>query len=185
MASTTGLTSDEFERAIGLLSNSIGFERLKDRFVHSSAFTSKRGLGSPKALADRLHMLSGGLRREARATYAFHAAWNETFASRIREEDEQALGDAADRVNASLRDGKVIDPEKEAALDAALCDYHGIATRSLGGDAAYIDMLLKAVPAVAERIRGWPDGRPPAPEKAPVPEATAEHEDSPPTDEAV
>jgi hypothetical protein len=182
------LTADEFERAIGLLSNSLGFERLKDRFVRSSAFTSKRGLGSPKALADRLHMLSGGLRREAPATYAFHAAWNETFASHIREEDEKALGDAADRVNASLTDGKEIDPEKEPALDAALGEYHSIATRSLGGDAAYLDMLLKAVPAVAERIRSWSDGRPPAPHKPPdseAPATTDEPEDSPETDQTV
>jgi hypothetical protein len=163
MASTTGLTAEEFARAISLLSGAIGFERLKDRFVRSSAFTSKRGLGSTKALADRLYMLTGGLRRDAPASYAFHAAWNEAFSARVEEDDEKALADAADRVNAALTDGKAIDPEKVGTLEGALGDYHRIAAKSLGGDAAYLDMLLKAVPAVAERIRGWPDCRPPAP----------------------
>jgi hypothetical protein len=162
MASTTGLTAEEFARAISLLSDTVGFERLKDRFVRSGAFTSKRGLGSAKALADRLYMLTGGLRRDAPASYAFHAAWNEAFASRVGEDDEKALADAADRVNAALTDGKTIDAEKVGSLEAALGDYHRLAAKSLGGDAAYLDMLLKAVPAVAERIRGWPECRPPA-----------------------
>jgi hypothetical protein len=163
MASTAGLTAEEFARAISLLSDAIGFERLKDRFVRSSAFTSKRGLGSTKALADRLYMLTGGLRRDAPASYAFHAAWNEAFSAHVGEDDEKALADAADRVNAALTDGKVVDPEKVGSLEVALGDYHRIAAKSLGGDAAYLDMLLKAVPAVAERIRGWPECRPPAP----------------------
>jgi hypothetical protein len=150
-----GLSPAEFERSIQLLSSKIGFERLKDRFVRNGAFTSKRGLGTVKALADRLYMLSGGLRRDVPASYAFQSLWNETFTSLIRDEDERTLTETADRINACLTSGNAIDPEKATALDEALRAYHCTAAGVLGDEIARFDMLLKAVPAVAERIRGW------------------------------
>lgn len=155
-----GLSPAEFERGIHLLSNEIGFERLKDRFVRSGAFTSKRGLGSVRALADRLYMLSGGLRRDVAASYAFQSLWNETFTSHIRDENEQTLTETADRINACLTEAKSIDPEKARALEEALSDYHRTAASVLGDEVARLDMLLKAVPAVAEQIRSWPGTRP-------------------------
>jgi hypothetical protein len=160
-AGTTGFSPLELERTMTLLATEIGFERLKDRFVRAGAFTSKRGLGSVKALADRVYTLSGGLRREAPASYAFHAVWSEAFQSRLREEDEEALTSAADRINACLVNGKAIDPEKLAALDDALGEYHRTAAKGMGDEVARFDMLMKAVPSVADRIRGWPGGKPP------------------------
>ena len=157
----TGLSPAEFECTIRVLSNEIGFERLKDRLVRNGAFTSKRGLGSVKALADRLYMLSGGLRREVPASYAFQSLWNETFTSLIRDENERLLAETADRINACLIGGKTIDPEKAGTLDEALGSYHRTAASVLGEEVARLDMLLKAVPAVAERIRYWPRNAPP------------------------
>ena len=156
-----GLSPAEFERSIQLLSSKIGFERLKDRFVRNGAFTSKRGLGAVKALADRLYMLSGGLRRDVPASYAFQSLWNETFTSLIRDENERTLTETADRINACLTSGNAIDPEKATALDEALRAYHCTAASVLGDETARLDMLLKAVPAVAERIRGWSGNTPP------------------------
>ena len=156
-----GLSPAEFERGIHLLSDEVGFERLKDRFVRTGAFTSKRGLGSVRALADRLYMLSGGLRRDVPASYAFQSLWNETFTSRIRDQDEQTLTEMADRINGCLSGGKEIDPEKALALDEALGAYHQTAANVLGDEVARLDMLLKAVPSVADRIRSWPGNAPP------------------------
>ena len=156
-----GLSPAEFERSIQLLSSKIGFERLKDRFVRNGAFTSKRGLGAVKALADRLYMLSGGLRRDVPASYAFQSLWNEVFTSLIRDENERTLTETADCINACLTGANAIDPEKATALDEALRAYHRTAASVLGDEIAHLDMLLKAVPAVAERIRGWSGNTPP------------------------
>lgn len=151
-----GLSPVEFERAISLMSTQLGFEQLKDRLAKAGAFTSRRGLGSVKAVADRMYTLSGGLRRQVQASYAFQALWNEIFTSRIPDQNQQTLSDTADRVNSCLIGGKDIDPEKAPALDEALAMYHRTAASVLGDEAAHIDMLLKAVPAVAERLRSWP-----------------------------
>jgi len=155
------LSPAEFERSIHLLSSEIGLERLKDRFVRGGAFTSKRGLGSAKALANRLYTLSGGLRLEVRASYAFQSLWNEIFTSRIRDEKEQTLTQLAECINACLIAGKAIDPDKTETLDEALGSYYRTAAGVLGDEVARLDMLLKALPAVAERIRSWPGNTPP------------------------
>jgi hypothetical protein len=42
---------------------------------------------------------------------------------------------------------------KEADLDAALSTYREAIAKSLGAKVAHFDMLLKAVPAVADRVR--------------------------------
>ena len=149
------LSSAEFERAISLLGNEVGFERLKERLIRRGAFTSRRGLGSTKALADRLYSLSGGLRREVAASYAFQSMWGEVFRSRVGEKDDEALEKTADRINACLVDGKAIDPEKVTTLDEELGIYHRTLAGALGDEVASLDMLLKAVSGVADRIRSW------------------------------
>jgi len=154
------LSPAELERAINLLSAEMGFDRLKERLVRVGAFSSKRNLGTVKALADRLYMLTGGLRRESAASYGFHSVWGEVFVSRTKEEDEKALSDAAERINACLDATQRAQPEKAATLDDELITYHGILSKAVGDDVARLDMLIKAVPAVAERIRGWPDTGP-------------------------
>ena len=157
----------EFTRAVDLLSSAIGFEQLKDRLVRLRAFSSKRGLGSVSALAERLYTLSGGLRREGSASYGFQHAWADVFLSRVGEEDEHALGEIADRINACLTERHAVDPEKMATLDRELALYHGLLARSLGDEVAQLDMMMKAVPGVAERIREWPGTAPQPPGDAP------------------
>jgi hypothetical protein len=154
------LSPEDFECAIGLLSTELGFDRLKERLARAGAFTSKRNLGTVKALADRMYMLTGGLRRESAASYGFHSVWADVFGSRLEEEDEKTLSDAAERINACLDASQRPQPDKAALLDDELSTYHRILSRMLGGEAARIDMLIKAVPAVAERIRAWPHGIP-------------------------
>jgi hypothetical protein len=172
------LSAAELGRAVALLSGALGFDRLKDRLARIGAFTSKRGLGSVTALADRLYMLTGGLRRESPASYGFHHVWGEVFVSRIGEDGEKALGDIAERINRCL-DGSPAgdlgsDPEPAASLDEELASYHRVLAKEMGDEAARLDMLMKAVPAVAERIRAWPGHAPPG--------ARAD-DPSPPTDD--
>jgi hypothetical protein len=166
------LTAAELERAVDLLAAELGLERLKDRLAKRGAFSARRGLGSVKALTDRIYTLSGGLRRDVTATYAFHSVWGEAFTSRIDEEKEKELEALADRINACLVEGKTVDLAKEAALDEALAAYHGAMAAVLGNEVAWLDMLMKAVAAVAERVRTWPDGAPPQPPESAQPPPT-------------
>src|SRR4029077_3744041 len=69
------LTEAEFGRAVRALIGHFGLERLRDRFAKMGAFTSRRGLNTPEALADRLYQLSGGLRRQAVPSFAFTSLW--------------------------------------------------------------------------------------------------------------
>ncbi len=152
----------ELTRALDLLTAEIGFERLKHRLARARAFTSTRGLGTMQNLAHRLYTLTGGLRREGAASYGFQSVWSEVFLSRVGEDDERTLGEAADRINACLTAESAVDPAKTAVLDHELGAYHGVLARTLGNEVARLDMLMKAVPTVAERIRSWPGDEPPA-----------------------
>jgi hypothetical protein len=151
----------ELARALTLLSERIGFEQLKDRLARHRAFTSKRGLGSVQTLADRLYMLSGGLRRESAASYGFQTVWSEVFLGGVTEVDERELGEAVERINACLTPQFAVAAEKTAVLDEELGGYHRTLARCVGDEVARLDMLMKAVPAVAERIRSWAEGVPP------------------------
>ena len=64
--------------------------------------------------------------------------------------EQEALADA---VNACLTADNGIAPGKEADLDRALAAYHEAIAAVIGPARARLDMLLKAVPAVAERVR--------------------------------
>jgi hypothetical protein len=147
------LTAAEFGEAVSALAAHVGLEQLKDRLARMNAFTSRRGLGTASALADRLHLLTGGLRRPAPATYAFSTLWNEMVAARLGEDGEKRLETLADEVNACLADDESIVAGKEEALDLALAAYHDALAGATGPEVARLDMLLKAVPSVAERLR--------------------------------
>jgi len=160
------LTTAEFGEAVAALTAHFGVEQLRERLARMNAFTSRRGLNTPAAIADRLHLLTGGLRRQVPATYAFSTLWNEMVGARLGEDGEKRLESIADQVNACLdaRDG--IEPGKEEALDGALAAYRDALAAATGAEVARLDMLLKAVPAVAERLRRAP--------AAPSPEAARE-----------
>src|SRR5690349_11851542 len=123
------LTAAEFGDAVQALAAHFGLERLRDRLARMNAFTSRRGLGTPSALADRLHLLTGGLRRQTPATFAVSAIWNEMVGARLGEDGEKRLEGLADAVNACLAPDETIVPGKEEALDHALAAYPAVAER--------------------------------------------------------
>ena len=147
------LTAAEFGEAVSALATHFGIERLRDRLARLNAFTSRRGLGTATAIADRLHLLTGGLRRQTTATYAFSTLWNEMVMARLGEDGEKRIEALADEVNACLTPEDAVVPGKEEALDRALAAYADALAGATGADVARLDMLLKAVPSVAERLR--------------------------------
>ena len=149
------LTAAEFTEAVGALAEHYGVERLRERLARLNAFTSRRGLNTAAAIAERLHLLTGGLRRQVPATYAFSQLWNEMVGARLGEEGEKRLEGLADQVNACLGERDAIVPGKEADLDRALAAYRDALAAATGPEVARLDMLLKAVPEVAERLRRW------------------------------
>ena len=150
------LSAEEFGAAIGVLAEHHGVERLRERLARLNAFTSRRGLNSATAIADRLFALSGGLRRQVAATLAFSSLWQELVGARLGEDGEKRLETLADEVNACLAPDETIVAGKEADLDRALDAYREALAGAVGPAAARLDMLMKAVPAVAERLRAAP-----------------------------
>ena len=74
--------------------------------------------------------------------------------SRVSKADPRvdAYGEV-DEVNACLAPDDSIAEGKESALDEALGRYRQVMEELTGTVVARLDMLLKAVPAVAERVR--------------------------------
>jgi hypothetical protein len=161
------LTQKEFRQAIALLANEIGLQRLRDRFVKFNALVTRRKVASADSLADQLYMLSAGLRRQVAATYAFHAVWGEHLQAKLGEDGEKHLEKLAESVNACLGEDDQILADKAAELDAAVAEYERTLSAAVGSDVARMDMLMKAVPAIAEKLRAAPppaaaDAVPPA-----------------------
>jgi hypothetical protein len=150
------LTHQEFTEAVDVLCEHFGLARLRDKLATLGAFTSRRGLNSSAELAERLFRLSGGLRLQVGATYGFSVAWGEMLSARLGDDFEKKLETLADGVNACLDDSEKLVSGKEAELDGALAAYHEALAGVLGERAARIDMAMKAVPDVAERVRALP-----------------------------
>ena len=148
------LTPPEFTAAVTVLAEQLGVPRLRDRLAAVGAFTSRRGLNTPDAIAERLYRLSGGLRLQVVATYAFTSLWSEVVTGEMGEEREKELEALAEKVNACLGEGDRIIAGRESELDQALAAYREALSAAIGAPRARLDMLLKAVPAVAERLRG-------------------------------
>jgi hypothetical protein len=152
------LSEAEFGRAMQALVDHYGLERLRDRLAKMGAFTSRRGLNTPSALADRLYRLSGGLRRQAMPSFAFTTLWGEMLQAKLGEDGEKRLEQLADKVNACLTTDERIIEGKDEDLDRALAEYNEALTAAAGAEVARADMLLKAVPAVAGRLRTGESG---------------------------
>ncbi len=150
------LTQVEFQQAVTLLANEMGLQRLRDRLVRLNAFVTRRKVASAQALADQLYLLSAGLRRQVPATYAFHALWGESLKTKLGDEGEKGLEKLAESVNACLSPEDEILPDKATELDAALAEYERALSNAVGHEMARMDMLLKAVPAVAAKLRATP-----------------------------
>jgi len=156
------ITQAEFNQAIEALAEHHGVERLRDHLARMNAFTSRRGLNSAGAIAERLYLLTGGLRRQVPGTYAFSSLWADMVGKRIGEDGEKKLEAIADEVNACLAPDDSIVDGKEEALDQAVAKYRQALEELTGPSVAHIDMLLKAVPAVADRMRQSPVAQPAA-----------------------
>lgn len=154
MANPTG---QELRDAVVLLAKRVGYGKLHDRLVRLNAFVSRKKPPTPEVLADRIYNLSGGLRRQVPATIAFHTVWSEVVSQTIGEDNEKALEGIADRINATLTpDERGFLEGKDAEIDAALDEYERVLAEAVGPAAARLDMLLKAVQPVAERLRARP-----------------------------
>jgi len=164
------LTQKEFQQAITLLAGEIGLQRLRDRFVKLNALVTRRKVASPESLADQLYMLSAGLRRQVPATYAFHHLWAEVIQAKVGEEGEKSLEKVAETVNTCLGENDAVIPEKSAELDAALAEYERALSAVVGTPMARMDMLMKAVPAIADKLRSGAPLAPPVPAPAPPPD---------------
>jgi hypothetical protein len=150
------LTQKEFQHAIRLLAGELGLQRLRDKLVRINALVTRRGVSSPEMLAEQLYMLTSGLRRQVPATVGFYAVWNETLHSKLGEEGEENLEKLAEKVNACLDEKDGILADKATEIDAALAEYEQALSQAAGPQLARMDMLLKAVPAVAEKLRAAP-----------------------------
>jgi hypothetical protein len=150
------LNAAEFTQTVRCLADDIGLQRLRDKLVRLNALVARGRAPSAEALADQLYMLTGGLRRQVPATIAVQSLWSEQVTQRLGEEGEKALEEVAEKINACLGEGDSVNPEKEAELDTLLAEYQRQLAEKLGPERARIDMLLKAVPAVAAKLRAMP-----------------------------
>lgn len=164
------LTPDEFAQIVRCLADDLGLQRMRDTLVRRNALVMRRGAASADALANQLYQLTGGLRRAVVATIVLQTMWTERMNERLGEDGEKDLEELAEKINACLGERDEIDPAKEAELDTLLGEYEQRLAAKAGPERARIDMLMKAVPAVAVKLRGMPlssgqpAAEPPAPE---------------------
>src|SRR4030095_4289140 len=109
-------------------------------------------------------LLTGGLRRAVMATMVLQSLWGERLTERLGEDGGKALEGLAEKINACLGERDAIDPAKESELDGLLDEYEHQLAERVGAERARLDMLLKAVPAVAVKLRAKPlsSGKPAA-----------------------
>ena len=143
--------------AVGIVAERMGYGKLYERLVHLNAFVSRKRPPTPAILADRLYNLSGGLRRQVPATIAFHTVWAESIGRSIGEEHAKTLEGIAERINATLTsDEQSVQPDKHDELATALDEYERVLVGIIGPEAARLDMIMKAVPVVADTLRARP-----------------------------
>ena len=126
---------------------------------------SRRAAASTRAgaIADRLHRLTGGLRRQVLAHVRLLVAVGRDGADKLGEDGEKKLEELADKVNACLDDGRA--RSSPARRRSSIRRSPRIARRSARPPAPRsraLDMLLKAVPAVADRLRAAPPAAAPS-----------------------
>jgi len=169
--------AEEFTQIITHLANDHGLQRLRDKLVRFNALVTRRRATSVGALADQLYLLTGGLRREVPATVAVHSLWAEKVNEKLGEDGEKELEKLAEQVNSCLGERDRLIEGKEAEIDGFLRQYEQRLAQAIGPERARIDMILKAVPDVAARLRALPlveaGAAPPADEPAPAPSGDA------------
>jgi len=151
-------TGKELREAIDLLvAGAGGYGKLHERLCRLNAFVSRKRPPTQDVLADRLYNLTGGLRRNVPATVAFHTVWAEIITQAVSDDDDKKLSEIADRINATLTENEHgVREDQSDALDAALGEYEQLLAGTIGPVEARFEMLFKAVPPVAERLRARP-----------------------------
>jgi hypothetical protein len=152
------LTQAEFGDLVRCLADDLGVQRLRDKLVAMRGLVTRRGAANADALASQLWQLTGGLRRQVPASLALQGLWAEQVGAKLGEDGEKALEGIAEQINACLAEGDDIAEGKESELDGLLGQYQEKLAEVVGADRARLDMLLKAVPAVAARLRGGQSG---------------------------
>ena len=167
------LTQKEFERAIHLLAEAQGLDRLRDKFFKLRGLVTRRGFKSPEILANQLYTLSSGLRREVPANYAFQAIWGEHLGTKLGEGADERFEKLAEAVNACIDPEDKVVADKRSELDQALAAYESELAAGVGAEMARLDMIMKAVPEIAEILREAPLATPVAADEADTPSPDA------------
>jgi hypothetical protein len=102
------------------------------------------------------------------ATVALQGLWSEQVSERLGEEGDKELEEIAQKINQCLGEKDQIVPEKEGEIDGLIGQYEERLAHSIGGERARLDMLLKAVPAVAAKLRARPVRADPVPAALPA-----------------
>ena len=147
------LTQKEFDNLITQLVDHLSLARFHERLLKANALVSRKRPANAQALATQLYQLSAGLRREHPARYAVEVLWQDMLSNRISEEHGKTLETLAERVNACLTEHLAVIPEKSVELLAALGAYHQAVAALTDDEIAYVEMLLRATPSVAEFLR--------------------------------
>jgi len=147
------LMHEEFAQLVRCLADDLGVQRLRDKLVAMRGLVTRRGAPSTEALAAQLYQLTGGLRRQVPASIAVQGLWAEQVGGKLGEAGEKALEALAEQINGCLGEREAVAEGKDAELAALLQQYQDRLAEAIGPERAKLDMLLKAVPAVAARLR--------------------------------
>ncbi len=164
------LSIEEFEQCLETLTTDSSVGSLRDRFVRIGAFHTRKGIATLSQLAQRLWTLSSGLKRPTPALHGFQALWADWLGSKLDDGTGHLLDEIANAINEAL-DGNEIRDAMRDALEERLSRYESVLAARVGPIAARLDTLQKALPVVAELLRGRA-----LPEPATdLPEPTDEH----------
>ena len=153
------LKVEEFNKIIEFLSEDHGLQRFRDKLVRLNALVTRRKAKSAASLASQLYTLTGGLRREVPATVAIHSLWAEQVNERLGEDGEKELEKIAEEINECLGERDQIIEEKSEEIGGHIRRYEERLATAIGSDRARLDMILKAVPDVAGKLREMPPAK--------------------------
>lgn len=150
------LKVEEFNQLIGFLVADHGLQSLRDKLVRLNALVTRRKAISTERLASQLYTLTGGLRREVPPTIAIHSLWAEQVNKGLGEDGEKELEEIAEQINECLGDRDRIIEGKSDEIAGHVRRYEMRLAAAIGADRARVDMILKAVPDVADLLRSMP-----------------------------
>ncbi len=147
------LKAEEFSKIIEFLAEDHGLQAFRDKLVRLNALVTRRRAGKVANLANQLYTLTGGLRRDVPATIAIHTLWGEKVNEGLDEKLEKGLEKTAEQINECLGDRDRIIEEKSEEIAGYIRQYELLLASGIGPDRARIDMVMKAVPDVADKLR--------------------------------